>query len=26
MTSNTAGNLVYRGSDGTTRRMALTFV
>lgn len=25
MTSNTAGNLVYRGSDGTTRRMALTF-
>ena len=24
MTSNTAGNLVYRGSDGTTRRMALT--
>lgn len=26
MTSNTAGNLVYRGSDGTTRRAALTFV
>jgi hypothetical protein len=26
MTSDTAGNLVYRGSDGTTRRMALTFV
>ena len=26
MTSNTAGNLVYRGSDGTTRRMALVFV
>jgi hypothetical protein len=26
MTSNTAGNLVYRGSDGVTRRMALTFV
>jgi hypothetical protein len=26
MTSNTAGNLVYRGSDGTTRRCALTFV
>jgi hypothetical protein len=26
MTSNTSGNLVYRGSDGTTRRMALTFV
>lgn len=26
MTSNTAGNLVYRGSDGTTRRMALTFI
>ena len=26
ITSNTAGNLVYRGSDGTTRRMALTFV
>jgi len=25
MTSNTAGNLVYRGSDGTTRRMSLTF-
>jgi hypothetical protein len=25
MTSNTDGNLVYRGSDGTTRRMALTF-
>jgi len=25
MNSNTAGNLVYRGSDGTTRRMALTF-
>lgn len=25
MTSNTAGNLVYRGSDGTTRRAALTF-
>jgi hypothetical protein len=25
MTSNTAGNLVYRGSDGTTRRMALLF-
>jgi hypothetical protein len=25
MTSNTTGNLVYRGSDGTTRRMALTF-
>ena len=25
MTSNTAGNLVYRGSDGTTRRMALAF-
>lgn len=25
MTSNTAGNLVYRGSDGVTRRMALTF-
>jgi hypothetical protein len=26
MTSNTAGNLVYRGSDGTTRRCALVFV
>jgi len=26
MTSNTAGNLVYRGSDGTTRRAALAFV
>jgi hypothetical protein len=26
MTSNTAGNLVYRGSDGTTRRSAITFV
>ena len=26
MTSNTTGNLVYRGSDGTTRRCALTFV
>ncbi len=26
LTSNTAGNLVYRGSDGTTRRMALVFV
>lgn len=26
MTSNTAGNLVYRGSDGVTRRAALTFV
>jgi hypothetical protein len=26
MTSNTAGNLVYRGSDGTERRMALVFV
>lgn len=26
MTSDTAGNLVYRGSDGTTRRCALTFV
>jgi hypothetical protein len=26
MTSNTAGNLVYRGSDGTTRRSALVFV
>jgi hypothetical protein len=26
MTSNTAGNLVYRGSDGTTRRAALVFV
>jgi hypothetical protein len=26
MTSNTAGNLVYRGSDGTTRRHALTFI
>jgi len=25
LTSNTAGNLVYRGSDGVTRRMALTF-
>jgi hypothetical protein len=25
MTSNTAGNLVYRGSDGTTRRAALIF-
>ena len=25
MTSNTAGNLVYRGSDGTTRRSVLTF-
>jgi hypothetical protein len=25
MTSNTAGNLVYRGSDGTTRRSAITF-
>lgn len=25
-TSNTAGNLVYRGSDGTTRRCALVFV
>jgi hypothetical protein len=25
MTSNTAGNLVYRGSDGVTRRAALTF-
>ena len=25
MTSNTAGNLVYRGSDGTTRRSALAF-
>jgi hypothetical protein len=25
MTSNTNGNLVYRGSDGTTRRMAITF-
>lgn len=25
MTSDTEGNLVYRGSDGTTRRMALTF-
>lgn len=25
MTSNTAGNLVYRGSDGTTRRFAMTF-
>ena len=25
MTSNTAGNLVYRGSDGTTRRSALVF-
>lgn len=25
MTSNIAGNLVYRGSDGVTRRMALTF-
>jgi hypothetical protein len=25
MTSNTAGNLVYRGSDGTTRRAALVF-
>lgn len=24
MTSNTAGNLVYRGSDGTTRRFAFT--
>lgn len=24
-TSNTAGNIVFRGSDGTTRRMALTF-
>lgn len=23
MTSNTAGNLVYRGSDGTTRRLAI---
>jgi hypothetical protein len=26
MTSNTAGNLVYRGSDGVTRRAALTFL
>lgn len=26
MTSNTAGNLVYRGSDGTTRRSAIVFV
>lgn len=26
MTSDTAGNLVYRGSDGITRRMALSFV
>lgn len=26
MTSNTAGNLVYRGSDGTTRRCALVFI
>lgn len=26
MTSDTAGNLVYRGSDGTTRRCALVFV
>jgi hypothetical protein len=26
MTSDTAGNLVYRGSDGTTRRAALVFV
>lgn len=26
LTSNTTGNLVYRGSDGMTRRMALTFV
>ena len=25
MTSNTAGNLVYRGSDGTTRRFPMTF-
>jgi hypothetical protein len=25
MTSNTAGNLVYRGSDGTTRRMGMGF-
>jgi len=25
-TSNTAGNIVYRGSDGTTRRSAITFV
>ncbi len=25
MTSNTAGNLVYRGSDGVTRRCALVF-
>jgi hypothetical protein len=25
MTSDTAGNLVYRGSDGTTRRAALVF-
>lgn len=24
MTSNTAGNIVYRGSDGTTRRFAFT--
>jgi hypothetical protein len=26
MTSNTEGNLVYRGSDGTTRRCALLFI
>ena len=26
MTSNTAGNLVFRGSDGTTRRSALVFI
>ncbi len=26
MTSDTAGNLVYRGSDGTTRRSAIIFV
>lgn len=26
MTSDTAGNLVYRGSDGTTRRCALVFI
>jgi hypothetical protein len=26
MTSDAAGNLVYRGSDGTTRRAALVFV
>ena len=25
MTSDTAGNLVYRGSDGTTRRMGMDF-